>query len=172
MKTKIDNALRVIAKVLLSCIHWGLIINLAVMFVLMLLQIFLRSVLGSSIKWSDELLRYQFIWLVFLGLPSAIYYGELTRFDMLEQKFGPLARKILCTVLDLIAIVVLYLMYKGAMTLVTRQMTHMATTMNLPMGVVYSVIPVSAGAGIIFLVLDLYFRWTNAPSLREGVKRV
>lgn len=171
MKKKIDNVLRVTAKALLSCIHWALILNLAVMFVLMLLQIFLRSFLGSSIKWSDELLRYQFIWLVFLGFPSAIYYGELTRFDMLEQKFGPLAKKILCSALDLVAIVVLFLIYKGAMTLVTRQMTHMATTMNLPMGVVYCVIPISAGAGIIFLVLDLYFRWTNAASLKEGGDR-
>ena len=168
MKNKIDRALRIIAKALLSCIHGALILNLAVMFVLMILQIFLRSFLGTSIKWSDELLRYQFIWLVFLGFPSAIYYGELTRFDMREQKFGPLAKKILCTALDIIAVVVLCLIYKGAMTLVTKQMTHMATTMNIPMGVVYSVIPVSAGAGIVFLVLDIIFRWTNAASLKEG----
>lgn len=172
MKKKTDRALRIIAKVLLTCIHWGLIINLAVMFVLMILQIFLRSFVGTSIKWSDELLRYQFIWLVFLGFPSAIYYGELTRFDMLEQKFGPTARKILCTVLDTVAVIVLCLLYKGATTLVRRQMTHMATTMNLSMGIVYSVILVSAGAGIVFLLIDMYFRWTNAASLKDGGDRV
>lgn len=168
MKQKIDRVLRIAANVLLKFLHGALFLDMLLMFVLMIAQIFLRSVFGSSIRWTDELLRFLFIWMVFLGLPSAIYFNELTRFDLLEQKLSPKAAMVLRTVLDLVAIFILLIVIDGAMVLVSRQMTQMATTMRLRMGLVYAVLPFSAAAAILFLALNIYLRVTGAPELCRG----
>ncbi len=168
MKQKVDHVLRVVSKALLKFIHGALFLDMLLMFVLMITQIFLRSVLGTSIRWTDELLRFLFIWMVFLGLPSAIYFNELTRFDLLEQKLPPKAALGLRTALDIVAIVILWIVIDGAMVLVRRQMTQWATTMRLSMGLVYAVLPISAAIAILFLIVGIYLRITAAPELGKG----
>lgn len=139
-----------------------------VMFVLMITQIVLRTFFGSAIRWSDELLRYLFIWLVFLGLPSAIHYKELTRFDVLEKNLGTTGANILNSIIDAASIVVMYLVATGAMTMVEKQMKRMATTMKLPMGIVYTVIPFTAIASILFLAFNIYLRFSAAKVQGQG----
>ena len=49
-----------------------LIVLSTVMLGIIGVQIFMRFILGSSLGWSEELARYCFIWLVFIGVSYGV----------------------------------------------------------------------------------------------------
>jgi TRAP-type C4-dicarboxylate transport system permease small subunit len=138
------------------------------MVVIMFSQVMLRTFAGSSIIWSEEALRFMFIWLVFLGVAAAIYSNDLSRFELLQEKLPPLGQKILSTLIHLFSGAILYIAAIGAMPLIRRQMNQLATALPIKMGVVDLVIPVSASIGIFYLLLHLITMWTERPGKTEG----
>ena len=71
---------------------WVCVGLLAVIFVIMVLQVTCRYVLGSPLVWSEELARYLYIWVCFLGAPVALRRGNhiaITLFvDLLPRKLA------------------------------------------------------------------------------------
>ena len=58
------------------------------MFSMMLLicaQVFYRYVLTAPLPWSEELGRYIFIWMSFLGIAAAYYKGRHMAFDLIRR---------------------------------------------------------------------------------------
>ena len=47
-------------------------VQLSIMTVIIILQVFYRYVLGSSLSWSEECARYLFIWIVMLGASMGV----------------------------------------------------------------------------------------------------
>lgn len=48
------------------------VICLALMSVIIVLQVFFRYVLGNSLSWSEELARYLFIWMIYIGISYGV----------------------------------------------------------------------------------------------------
>ncbi len=162
------NILRHIAAGLQTVLNALSVTLLFVMLAIMFTQVVLRILFASSIIWSEEALRFMFIWLVFLGVATAVYYNDLSRFELLQEKLPPSGRKILNTLIHLIGGAILYFAAVGALPLVKRQMGQLATALPIKMGVVYLVIPVSASIGIFYIALHLYALWTgHSPALKK-----
>src|SRR6185503_8800510 len=62
---------------------------LAITVALVILQVFFRYVLNSSLSWSEEAARYLFIWAAVLGFSSSVEAQRLFRFDMVAQRLPP-----------------------------------------------------------------------------------
>ncbi|MBU8908950.1 TRAP transporter small permease, partial [Desertibacillus haloalkaliphilus] len=60
-----------------------LVIFSAVMVAVIALQVFMRYVMGSSLSWSEELARYCFIWLVYLGISYGVKKQRHIKVDVL-----------------------------------------------------------------------------------------
>jgi TRAP-type C4-dicarboxylate transport system permease small subunit len=69
-------ALQRLTAALDRCACWVSIGLLAVIFVVMVLQVSCRYVLGSPLVWSEEVARYLYIWVCFLGAPIALRRGN------------------------------------------------------------------------------------------------
>ncbi len=48
-------------------LQWLLIVSLIMMLFLVMAQVFMRYVLRSPLRWSEELARFCFVWMTFLG---------------------------------------------------------------------------------------------------------
>ena len=59
------------SSVLIIANEWAAIIALAAMTIIVLMAVILRYFFGITIRWTGELTRYIFIYLVFLGVPIA-----------------------------------------------------------------------------------------------------
>jgi TRAP-type C4-dicarboxylate transport system permease small subunit len=55
------------------------------MTVLIAVQVFMRYVMGDSLSWSEELARYMFIWLIYLGIS---YGAMIMRHIRIEAALG------------------------------------------------------------------------------------
>ena len=61
-------------------------------------QVVARYVAGSSIRWADELARFAFVWLVYLGGSITIREGRNVCFDLLLEACKGKTWKVMFTV--------------------------------------------------------------------------
>jgi len=133
----------------------------------MFVQISLRVLGLQSLKWAEEVLRYSYVWIVFLGVPVGIYSNELTRFDLVQEKLSPLAFKILETFLIAIMLMIFFFMTQGSFTMIRIQMRQMMTSLNIPMGIIYLSLPICALSSMLFLLTRVLLLWTGQKDLHE-----
>ena len=84
---------------------------MAAMTLLVVLEVFLRYVVGSSLFFSEELARFLFVWVGFLAASLAVRSGVHVGFGVLVERFPPrvgrrLAALVQVPVLALLAVVV------------------------------------------------------------------
>jgi TRAP-type C4-dicarboxylate transport system permease small subunit len=115
-----------------------------VIFVVMVLQVSCRYVLGSPLVWSEEVARYLYIWVCFLGAPIALRRGNhiaITLFvDWLPAK---LSRGIAVFWHVVAFLFLVELAIQGAI-LAVRSHTLIAITIPVPWSLIYLVVPISA----------------------------
>lgn len=85
-----------------------LIILLVIMTGVMGVQIVSRYVFQNSLTWSEELVRYMFVWSAFLGIPFCIKHGLSIKVDQFRNLFPIPLQKILMYI-DKIIIFFLFL---------------------------------------------------------------
>ncbi|MBK9134379.1 MAG: TRAP transporter small permease [Betaproteobacteria bacterium] len=77
---------------------------LAVAASLGLFQIVTRFVLERPAEWTEVLIRFSLIWMVFLGIPTAFRIGAMVSVDALYRASGPAVRRLLDGVVFLAAV--------------------------------------------------------------------
>ena len=136
-----------------------MIVILAGMVVIMFSQIVLRAGLKTSIVWGEEMLRYLFIIVTFIGAAVCLYHGDLSRFELISDRLSPKGRKALLTFINIVIIALLLITAFGSFKLISRQMKQQGTSVKIPMGYVYSMIPISCFAGSFFLLVNSLKEW-------------
>ena len=53
----------------------------AIMVVVIFIQVFMRYVMSNSLSWSEELARYCFIWLIYIGISYAVKHHRHIKVD-------------------------------------------------------------------------------------------
>lgn len=142
-------------KGLRSVLSWFSVTAMLIMLALTFGQVVTRYFFGWTPEWSEELARFLFVWVVFLG--SALIMGESGHLavEFVPNHFkGTKFGKILGLVINLAGYVfVTLLLVQGAK--MTKTMTfQLSPGMNLPMSYVYVVIPVSCVLMLLYLVKD------------------
>jgi TRAP-type C4-dicarboxylate transport system permease small subunit len=69
-----------------------------------LFQIITRFVLEQPAEWSEVLIRFSLIWMVFLGIPAAFRQGSMVSVDVLYRWSPPSVRRVLDGVVALAAL--------------------------------------------------------------------
>ncbi|MDD4842869.1 MAG: TRAP transporter small permease [Anaerotignum sp.] len=115
-------------------------ILMVVMTVLIFVQVIMRYVFGSSLVWSEEMARYVFIWLIYLGIS---YGARVMKHIKIEAALGLFPKKlrpfviILGDILFLVfSAVIVYLAYGIVMQQV--KLNQKSPAMQIPMWFMYS----------------------------------
>ena len=119
-------------------------------------QIVTRYFFGRPSTVSEELLTYSFTWMALLS--SALVFGKRDhmRMGFLADKITGTPRKVLeiiseCLVLLLAAVVMLY----GGVNIMKLTMTQVTASLGIPMGTVYTVLPLSGALIVVYSVLNI-----------------
>lgn len=81
----------------------GACIMLAVSASLGMFQIIMRFVLEQPAEWTEVLIRFSLIWMVFLAIPAAFRQGAMVSVDVLYRWSPPKMRRVLDWVVSLAA---------------------------------------------------------------------
>lgn len=128
-----------------------------IMVVVIALQIFMRYIMDNSLSWSEELARYCFIWLVYLGISLAVKKGRHMSVEILLVVLKGKAKIILNIISNLLflsfAMFAVFYGYEISMKLLTWGQSSPA--LNLPVGLVYLATPVGMGLTAIRLLQQI-----------------
>ena len=64
---KMNRIEKKITEIVNKCVDWLSVVLFLLIFILALGQIFMRYVLNRPLVWSEELIRYAFVWICYLG---------------------------------------------------------------------------------------------------------
>lgn len=135
----------------------GLIaLALAIMVVLVFGNVVLRYAFNTGITVSEEVSRWLFVWLVFLGAIVALKEHAHLGSDMLVSRL-PVAGKKICLVLgQLLMLYITWLIFSGSLAQVKINMDVQAPVTGLSVGIFYSAGIVFAVSAFFLLVRELW----------------
>jgi len=119
---------------------------MAAMVVLVFGNVFLRYGFNSGITLSEELSRWLFVWMTFMGAIVALRSHEHLGTDMLVGRLGPVGKKFCMGLSQLLMLFVCALLFKGAYEQAVINWTSTSAVMEVSLSWVYF-------PGIIFAVL-------------------
>lgn len=125
---------------------------MAVMVGTVLLQVFFRFVLDSPLAWSEELARYAFVWVTFLGGAVAYRHGAHIAIEAIVVLLPRKTQVALAWLVDGLVIGALVLLLVHGLLIVEVTSGVEATMLEIPMSWVYGSIPVSAAVMLAYQV--------------------
>lgn len=150
---KVLHSIRRVIDVILSS---ACAVIFAAMVVIGTYQIVARFIFKNPSTVSEELLTYSFTWMALLA--SAYVFGKRDhmRMGFMADKLGKGGQKILNIFSEiLIMILAGSVMIYGGVTIMDLTMTQSTASLGIPMGVVYTIIPLSGILIVIYSVLNM-----------------
>lgn len=156
----INNRLEEIFLVALMC--------MAVIVVAM--QVVTRYVMKVPLPWSEELARYMFLWLTWVGASYATKERRHVNIDVIYSKLPQLGKKVCTIVSTLVWIVFLVMMVYLSLrlTLSVHSGGQIAVGSGIPMWVPYASIPVGLGLMLFRLLQNCWMDLKAAKTQSEG----
>jgi TRAP-type C4-dicarboxylate transport system permease small subunit len=135
-----------------------LVVIMSAMVINVLWQVFSRYILTNPSSFTDELARYLMIWVGVLGAAYVAGKGNHVAITYFSEKMSPPNLKKIQVFINLTILVFAVLgMFIGGVRLVyiTLVLEQLSPALKIPLGIVYSVIPISGILIIFYKILDL-----------------
>lgn len=138
---------------------------LALMFLATLYQVVARTILGVSSVWTEELARFLFVWMVFLGAAALMKDDELIRISVLLNWLGSRGARILRILGILLTIPFILVLTWGAWRNTALNWSVFAPTIDwFRIGYVYLVIVLAGLLMLWYLLAQLVRGGRPTPS--------
>jgi TRAP-type C4-dicarboxylate transport system permease small subunit len=126
------------------------------MVVLTCWQVFTRYLLKNPSTWSEELVSYLFAWASLMGAALVTSERGHMNIPILVEKCGKTGQKILNCLCELIAFLfsAIILVY-GGIAISRLAMGQMTSSLGVPIGIFYIVLPVCGILNMIYTVMNM-----------------
>lgn len=135
-------------------------ILLCVFTVILFIQVVMRYVFNNSLSWSEEIARYLFIWLVFIGISYGAKQMKHLKIDVFLNIFPKKVRPYLVIFADVIVLVFAVIVVYSAYTIVTQYLKigTASPAVHVPYWVIHSAPIVGYGLTIIRQIQTIIYR--------------
>lgn len=121
-------------------------------------QVIARFILEMTAEWTEVLVRFFLIWMVFLAIPAAFRRGAMVSVDVLNRHCGATGRRVLKAVASLAAFTLMSIViWWGWDYAVRSQVQSMAGLEEVSMFWAYLAMPV----GGVFSLLSIIGHWLD-----------
>jgi TRAP-type transport system small permease protein len=146
-----------------------MVVALALMVVLVFGNVVLRYGFNSGITVSEEVSRWLFVWLTFLGAIVAMReHGHLGS-DMLVSRLPVVGKKVCLVVGHLLMLYIAWLLFSGALAQARINLDVQAPVTGAPMALLYASGVVFAVAAALFIIYELWLVLTGQLSEKDLV---
>ena len=103
-----------------------------------------RYAFNSAITWAEEVARFLFVWLTFVGASFGLMKGLHLGMDMVVARFSPRTRSLIEVVNGFIMLAFLGVWVVGGVHLIQANLDYMSPATGFSMGLVYLIGPLAA----------------------------
>ena len=114
-----------------------MVFSIGAMAILVFINVFMRYALQSGILMTEELGRYLFVWLTFLGIISASIRNTHIRVDSLYRRMPPKLQLAVSILSDCAMITCLIIFVIGSWTLTKMNWNNFLPVSEIPVGTLY-----------------------------------
>jgi len=139
-----------------QALSWLMVASLALMVVLVFTNVVLRYAANSGIAVSEELSRWLFVWLTFLGGIVALHEGAHLGTDTLVSRLSVRGKKVCLVLGHVLMLYVCWLLFKGALDQVRINWDSTSAAMEVSMAIFYGCGVVFAVSGAVILLNHLW----------------
>ena len=129
-----------------------LIFLIGIMGSVLFMQIIMRFTFDNPLPWPEAFGRYCQIWITFLGIGYGIRKDTHVGMTLLSERLNFVAKRIVKIICDGTGIFVAVVLFLASLKFITFQ-DVLSTAMQVPMNIVYMVIPVSAVLAILYYLI-------------------
>lgn len=147
-------------------VRWTVILLMFIMTILVFVQIVSRYVFNMPLGWSEEMARFSFVWVSFLGASALMQVREHINVTVFLERFPAWLRAACLFTAGLGALVCIYFFLAGGVALTVNEWRQLAPATELPMGWVYLVIPLSSALMGLWVLIQ-----TVEAALKLGGRR-
>lgn len=143
-------------KILTACLNVLAGTSFLIMVLLTCWQVFTRYILKNPSTWSEELVSYLFAWMSLLG--ASLVTGERGHMNIpiLEEHVRLPGKKLLRCLAELIAFgFSLVILILGGIRITALAMGQMTSSLGVPIGIFYIVLPLCGLLNIIYTILNV-----------------
>ncbi|MCR8850514.1 TRAP transporter small permease [Rossellomorea sp. SC111] len=146
------RTLKTIGEGLEKLVMYLVLFLMFVLVALVFIQVVLRYVFSSGMVWVEELDRYLFVWLMFLGIAMGVYKQRHIAITAVVDRLKGLTKGIQLLVHIITGSFFAVLCWQG-IQFVEINMTGTAAVLPINLGIIYSIIPVSGFIALIFVLV-------------------
>ena len=119
-------------------------------------QVFTRYILRNPSTWSEEMVSYLFAWMSLFGASLVVGERGHMNIPILVERFGDKARKFFAIFGEVVACIFagVILVY-GGIQITSLAMGQMTSSLGVPIGIFYVVLPLSGVLNIIYTILNI-----------------
>ena len=140
---------------------------LAIMVVLVFGNVILRYGFNSGITVSEELSRWLFVWITFMGAIVALQEGTHLGTDMLVSRLPVAGKKVCLALSHLLMLFICWLLFKGSLNQIKVNLTTTSAAMEVSMAIFYASGLVCAVSGAVILLNQFWRLVTGQLSESE-----
>jgi len=124
--------------------------------IIVFLGVITRYVFGFSFYWIEEIPRYCLVWVTFFGAVSLMKKGiDHPRVLKLISSLPDPLQKYLLIGENIVMMLIMAVMCIGSLVMIRIHHTQVSPAMEMPMYIVYSIIPLSALIGLLRLGVNI-----------------
>ena len=152
------NGLKKLGRIYDKAEEWALVYTMVICVAIVFAQVVFRYVLNRSLSWSEELTKYLFVWLIWLGTSLAAREKEHIALSLVLDRLDFRTYHVFCILVKVIwGALCAFLLYNG-IEVVAGMIDRGRTSFSMPwlqVWVVYLAIPFSQGVVLVRLLFQM-----------------
>lgn len=133
-----------------------MVIMLGGMVALVFMNVILRYFFNSGITWSEEMARYLFFWLIFVGAIGAMRDNAHLGVDTLIKRLPANVQKVVYITGQILIFAIMIMLAKGSFDLTVMNVNSKASATNLPLSFIYGTGIVTSVCISLNVVVNIY----------------
>lgn len=146
-----------------------LLVLLVVMSIVIILQVFMRYVLENSLSWSEELARFCFVWLIYIGISYGVKKAKHIRVEALLAVFKRKGKYIINMIAYILFLFfAIYAVYYGfSIFSLIKETGQLAPSLGISMSIMYLGMPVGMVLTCIRIIQRMYIETKAFKNFEE-----
>lgn len=132
-------------------------------------QVFARYVLQKSPIWVEEFSVTAMMWIGLLGAAAAVWTGDHMRLEFITKKLPKNWGIVLEVLIDTAIGAFSLFLFRHGLTLTLAMWDSQMSTIKLPLGITYLVLPIAAAFMILFAILRVLVKLLDATYKEKEV---